>query len=97
MPVENSGLNIQNHKNIALTGLTAVITFLFGLPILLGLFGVILPAAGYFPALGKTNISIDAARDFLAPPGLGLYSLLCVKTGLLAPFISRVGSFILMG
>ena len=55
MPVENSGLNIQNHQNIAITGLTAITALLFGLPVLLGLIGIILPASGYFPALGKTN------------------------------------------
>ena len=96
MPVENSGLNIQNHQNIAITGLTAITALLFGLPVLLGLIGIILPASGYFPALGKTNFSLDAARDFLATPGLWISSWFSLKTGLFATFISLVGSFIIM-
>ncbi len=96
MQVENSRLKIQNHRNIAITGLTAITVLLFGFPVLLGLIGIILPASGYFPALGKTNFSIDAARDFLATPGLWLSSWLSLRTGLLATFISLVGSFFIL-
>jgi len=96
MPVENSRLNIQNHQNVVITGLTAITALLFGLPVLLGLIGIILPASGYFPALGETNLSIDAARDFLATPGLWLSCWLSLKTGLLATFISLVGSFFIL-
>ncbi|MGA0973577.1 MAG: ABC transporter permease, partial [Candidatus Puniceispirillaceae bacterium] len=77
----------------ALTGLTAL---LFGLPVLLGLIGIILPAAGYFPALGKTGFSADAAQQFLATPGLIWASWLSLKTGLLATGLSLIGGFIIL-
>ncbi len=96
MPVENSGPKIKHRQNITITALTVITALLFGLPVLLGLIGIILPASGYFPALDKNNLSIDAARDFLATPGLGLSSWLSLKTGLLATFISLVGSFIIL-
>ena len=41
------------------------------IPVLAGLFGALLPAAGYFPALGGDALSLQPARDFLATPGLG--------------------------
>ncbi|NBP49299.1 MAG: ABC transporter permease subunit [Alphaproteobacteria bacterium] len=77
----------------ALTGLTAL---LFGLPVLLGLIGIILPAAGYFPALGKTGFSADAAQQFLATPGLIWAGWLSLKTGLLATGLSLIGGFIIL-
>ena len=80
MPVANSKLNIPGQKNIAITGLTLITALLFGLPILIGLIGIILPASGYFPALGKTSLSVDAARDFLVTPGLGLSCWLSLQT-----------------
>ena len=70
MPVANSKLNIPSQENIAITVLTVITALLFGSPILLGLIGIIMPASGYFPALGRTNFSIDVAREFLATPGL---------------------------
>ncbi|MBL6781282.1 MAG: hypothetical protein ISQ29_05180, partial [Candidatus Puniceispirillum sp.] len=61
---------IKNRQHIAINGLTALTALLFGLPVLLGLIGIILPASGYFPAFGQTRFSSDAARHFLATPGL---------------------------
>ncbi len=72
MPVANSRRAIQNWQHMVITGLTALTALLFGLPVLLGLIGIILPASSYFPALGQTSFSIDAARHFLAHPALGL-------------------------
>ena len=37
-------------------------------PVLAGLVGALLPAAGFFPALGGTALSLEPARDFLATP-----------------------------
>ena len=72
-----SRLIIQNQKNIIITSLTAITALLFGLPILLGLIGIVLPASGYFPALDKTSVSGDAALAFLSTPGLLLAGALC--------------------
>ena len=96
MPVANSRRAIQNQQHIAITGLTALTALLFGLPVLLGLIGIILPASGYFPALGQTSFSSDAARHFLATPGLGLASWLSLKTGLMASAVSLGGCFIIL-
>ena len=96
MPVANSRRAIQNRQHIAITGLTALTALLFGLPVLLGLIGIILPASGYFPALGQTSFSGDAARHFLATPGLGLASWLSLKTGLMASAVSLGGCFIIL-
>ena len=74
MPVANSKLNIPSQENIAITVLTVITALLFGSPILLGLIGIVMPASGYFPALGRTSPSIDVAREFLATPGLALSS-----------------------
>jgi hypothetical protein len=42
--------------------------------------GLFCQRQGYFPALGQTSFSGDAARHFLATPGLGLASWLSLKT-----------------
>ena len=92
--IKSSRRPISNSTSLtALTGLTAL---LFGLPVLLGLIGIILPAAGYFPALGKTGFSADAAQQFLATPGLIWASWLSLKTGLLATGLSLIGGFIIL-
>ena len=96
MPAAISSRTVQNRRNIAITSLTIATALLFGLPVLLGLIGIILPASGYFPALGKTGFSSDAARQFLATPGLGLASWLSLKTGLLATGLSLLGCFVLL-
>ena len=49
----------------------ALLVLLLVIPVLAGLFGALLPAAGYFPALGGDTPSLQPARDFLATPGLG--------------------------
>ena len=96
MPAVISRRNIQSQQNIAISALTAVTILLFGLPVLLGLIGIILPAMSYFPALGKTSFSSNAAQQFLATPGLGLASWLSLKTGLLATCVSVCGCFIIL-
>jgi putative thiamine transport system permease protein len=96
MPVGNSSLNIRKQKRIAITNLTVITSFLFVLPVLLGLIGIVVPASGYFPALGKTSFSTDPAHDFLTTPGLWLSSWLSLKTGLVATGISVCGSFAIL-
>ena len=91
MPAANSAPIIRNRQRIVVTGLTTLTALCFVLPVLLGLIGILLPALGYLPALGETGFSIDAARHFMATPGLGIASWLSLKTGLSATFIS-IGS-----
>ena len=68
----------------------------FAFPVFAGLVGILLPAIGYFPALGKNNFSTSAAIFFLDTPGLWTASLLSLRTGLLATALSLVGCFILL-
>ncbi len=96
MPVANNRTATQKHQNIAVTSLTVVTALLFGLPVLLSLIGIILPAFGYFPVLGKSSFSTEPARLFLATPGLALASWLSLKTGLLATCASLIGSFVIL-
>ena len=93
MPAANSRTTIQKRRHFAVTGLTALTAMIFGLPVLLGLIGILLPAFGYFPVLGKTGFSIDAACQFMATPGLGIASWLSLKTGLSATIIAMCSSF----
>ena len=72
MPVANSRRAIQNRQHIAITGLTALTALLFGLPVLLGLIGIILPASGYFPALGQSSFPVMRRVTFWQRPALGL-------------------------
>ena len=58
------------------------------LPITFGLFGTLLPAFGFFPALGGRALSLDPFRDLLATPGLPIAVVLSVATGLSATVIS---------
>ncbi|MBU2326757.1 MAG: ABC transporter permease subunit [Alphaproteobacteria bacterium] len=58
------------------------------LPITFGLFGTLLPAFGFFPALGGHALSLDPFRDLLATPGLPTAVVLSVATGLGATVIS---------
>ena len=78
------------------SAIAVLVGALFCLPVILGLAGIILPAFGYFPALGHTNFTLDIAISFLATPGLAPAIWLSLKTGLLATGLSLIGSFILI-
>ena len=67
----------MRQTSIVLTGL-----IVFLLPILVGISGVLLPAAGYFPALGFTQFSFHPAISFITAPGVGASIWLALKTGL---------------
>ena len=62
---------------------------LFLLPIFVGVSGVLLPAAGYFPALGFNQFSFQPAMSFITAPGLGASIWLALKTGLIATILSK--------
>mgnify|MGYP001219712162 CR=1 FL=1 len=74
--------------------LTGLIVFL--LPILIGISGVLLPAGGYFPALGFTQFSLHPAISFIAVPGVGVSIWLALKTGLIATVLSLLCCFIIL-
>ena len=51
-------------------------------PILAGLLATLLPAFGWFPALGGDTVSLDPWRELLAKPGLWTSAALSFLTGL---------------
>ena len=69
---------------------------LFILPVGLGLCGVLLPALGYFPALGSYDLSLRPVQEFLAWPGLSMAVCLSVGAGLLATWLSLLGAICLL-
>ena len=74
--------------------LAGLIVFL--LPILVGISGVLLPAAGYFPALGFNQFSFHPAMSFISAPGVGASIWLALKTGLIATILSLICCFIIL-
>ncbi len=72
---------------MARAGLWAALTLL-ALPVLAGLAGVLGPAFGYLPALGRSTVSLDPWQAVLAWPGLGAAMRLSVVTGILSTAIS---------
>ena len=83
-------------NKVAKRRLTIAAISLFTLPVLVGMAGILVPAAGYFPVLGKTTLSIAPATQFLDTAGLAKAALLSLTTGLLATFLSVAGSFLLL-
>ena len=74
--------------------LTGLIVFL--LPVLVGISGVLLPAAGYFPALGFAQFSFHPAISFITAPGVGESIWLALKTGLIATALSLLCCFVIL-
>ena len=74
--------------------LAGLIVFL--LPILVGISGVLLPAAGYFPALGFNQLSLRPAMSFITTPGVSASIWLALKTGLIATIFSLLCCFIIL-
>ncbi|MCQ8782254.1 ABC transporter permease [Mangrovibrevibacter kandeliae] len=71
-------------RSILIAGIAA----LLAAPVLIGLAGVVLPAVGYFPALGGDALSLQPFRDLLAVPGIIPSALLSLATGLAATLLS---------
>ena len=65
-------------------------------PVIIGLLGVLLPAFGYFPALGGHQLSLDPAVVFLATPGLVRSILLTLSIGIAATALSLSLSFAIL-
>ena len=53
-----------------------------------GVFGVVLPALGWWPALGRAELSLEVWREIWGWPGLGRAAGLTLWTGLLATTLS---------
>ncbi|WP_137167259.1 ABC transporter permease [Salinimonas lutimaris] len=66
------------------------------LPVLAGLLGMLLPAAGYFPALGYHSFSTVAIQALTVTPGLGKMVALSVSTALLSALLSLAGCIALL-
>jgi putative thiamine transport system permease protein len=66
----------------------ALTVALFLGPVAAGLFGTLLPAFGWLPALGGTRVSLDPWRALLDAPGLPRAVLLTLGTGFAATLFS---------
>lgn len=76
-----------------ISGILALAT---ALPVIAGIIGVMVPAIGLFPPLGFVTPSLDAAREFLATPGLLQALTSSLVTGLAATGLAVVFSFALL-
>ncbi|TDO99929.1 ABC transporter permease [Marinomonas balearica] len=61
---------------------------LLGAPIIIGLFGILFPAFGYFPALGAQNWTLHYWQQLFSAPGLLSSVLLSVFTGVMVTIMS---------
>jgi putative thiamine transport system permease protein len=57
-------------------------------PVVAGLLGTLLPAFGYFPALGGTDFGMQPWRELIAAPGLAKSVALSLTTGFLTTALS---------
>jgi putative thiamine transport system permease protein len=64
----------------------AALLLLIG-PVAAGILGILLPAFGYLPALGRATASLEPFRDLIAMPGLARSAFLSLGTGLAATAI----------
>ena len=71
------------------------LTLLIG-PVLAGLVGTLLPAFGYLPALGRSQLSLDAWRELAATPGLGRSVAVSLLVGFVTTLVS-LGVVTLLG
>ncbi|MEC8661770.1 MAG: ABC transporter permease [Pseudomonadota bacterium] len=84
------GTDRLSHIALLVLGLTVAV------PLAAGISGTVLPAIGWFPALGARSFSTDPWLTFLATPGLMRAVLLSLTTGLIASFLSFIASFALI-
>ena len=69
---------------------------LMALPVAAGLAGALLPAFGYFPALGGDALSLDPWRDLFAWPGIGAAVRLSLVTGVGATLLSLAATLLIV-
>ena len=65
----------------------AALLLLIG-PVAAGLAGILLPAFGYLPVLGRSEFSFEPFRQLIAMPGLARSAALSLAAGLAATFIA---------
>ncbi|MGC6516586.1 MAG: ABC transporter permease [Candidatus Puniceispirillaceae bacterium] len=68
----------------------------FSAPVIIGVVGVILPAAGFFPPLGHYHLSFDPLILFFTNPAAYHGIITSLMTGLIASFLSVFFVFALM-
>jgi putative thiamine transport system permease protein len=78
----------DNTLAVATSAAPYAILLIIGLPVIAGLAATILPAFGYFPALGGNEPTLEWFGKLLAEPGLLRSCLLSLFTGLAATAIS---------
>lgn len=66
------------------------------IPVLAGLFGVIFPALGYFPAIGANTISLELFTRLFALDGVWQMMWLSLFTGLGSTLLAIAGAFLLL-
>lgn len=66
------------------------------LPVCVGVMGIVLPAVGYFPALGETEFSLTAVHRLLAVEGLPKMVLLALFTSISATVIALLCTIALL-
>lgn len=62
--------------------------FIIILPVVAGLFAVVLPAFNYFPALGRNTFSLEVFQQLWATPGLSKMMMLSLFCGLISTLIA---------
>ena len=87
---------ISDQKIFHAAFFTHLMLLIFISPVCLGLIGVILPALGYFPALGGVELSFKPIWAFLSMPGVGNAIFLSLSTGLLSTALSFLGAVSLL-
>jgi putative thiamine transport system permease protein len=73
---------------IACAAAPSIVVLLLTGPILAGLAGTLIPAFGYFPALGGNEFNLDGFRTLFAEPGIWMSAFLSLFTGLAATALS---------
>jgi putative thiamine transport system permease protein len=87
--MEASLRRVLTQSRNRLLGLAPALTaaFLLG-PILAGVLGTLLPAFGFWPAIGARNLSLSAWRDLFSTPGLLQAALVSVAVGIVTTLSS---------
>lgn len=66
------------------------------IPVFAGLIGVLMPAFGFFPALGEKQISLQPFSQLLANDNVLSMSWLSLSTGLIATLLALLGALLLV-
>ncbi len=75
----------------------AIVVAFLSLPVISGLAGVVMPAFGWMPALGGTQLSIEPWRELLATRGLGQMLGVSLSTALVSATVSLLIVLLFLG